>query len=400
LPPPLRLFNTLSGRKEPFVPLEPGRVKMFVCGPTVQSLVHLGHARTYVFFDTVARYLAHLGYRVNCLINITDVDERITQAASASNEDPEALARRFSKDFVRDMATLRCTTVSRFEPVSAHVDIMIEQVAALVRSGMAYVADGWVYFDTSKFGPFGRLSHQSRRELSLRPLELSPKKKHLSDFALWRPEVLLEGKWKSPWGLGSPGWHIQDTAVTVSLLGSQYDIHGGAYELVYPHHEAEIAQAESLTGVRPFVKYWVHTHHLNMEGRKMSKSAGNVVTVREALAHYSPDELRLFLLGKCYRDDMGLRGMDEAASRLRRMRRTAASIVRGRDVDGASPDPEVLSRFEVAMSDDFDIPLAIASVERALKRAATGREGRARADTLAAAVTAMEMLGVNLLGAS
>jgi cysteinyl-tRNA synthetase len=296
MPNSLRLFNTISGRKERFKPLGPGKVSMFVCGPTVQSLIHIGHARTVVFYDVVARYLAHLGYEVNYLMNITDFDERITQAAAESGEDPVALARRFSEAFLQDMASLKCTTVSRFEPVSGHIKTMIQQVATLIDIGRAYVIDGWVYFDTSKFRPFGRLSHQSRKELLLRPLELSPRKRHLPDFALWRPEVLLEGRWESPWGLGSPGWHIQDTAVTQSLLGSQYDIHGGAYELVYPHHEAEIAQAESLTGKSPVVKYWLHTSHVNMKGRKMSKSLGNVLTVRDALAQYSPDELRVFLL--------------------------------------------------------------------------------------------------------
>jgi cysteinyl-tRNA synthetase len=388
---PLRLFNTMSGRNERFVPLRPGKVSMFVCGPTVQSRIHMGHARTYVFYDVVVRYLEHLGYEVNYLMNTTDFDERITQSAAEAKEAPQALARRFTDAFLEDMASLKCTSVSRFEPVSAHVGTMIRQISTLVDRGMAYVVDGWVYFDTSKFRRFGRLSHQSMKDLSLHPLELSTRKRNLADFALWRPEVLAEGMWESPWGRGSPGWHVQDTAVTIPILGPQYDIHGGAIELVYPHHEAEIALAESLTGVRPFVKYWVHTHHLNMEGRKMSKSFGNVLTVRDALAKYSASDLRLFLLGIHYRRDMDLGGMGEASRRLKRMRLMAGAIS---DVpDGTSPLPA----FDAAMSDDFDTPRAIASVERALEKGTKEKSTEKRKQVLEAAVLSMRILGVELL---
>src|SRR5260370_21174572 len=190
---------------------------------------------------------------------------------------------------------------------------MIEQVSLLIRKRHAYAVNGWVYFDVSTFPNFGKLSHQSSSELSLRPLELSVRKRNLLDFALWQPETLVEGKWDSPWGMGSPSWHIQDTAVTASLLGPQYDLHGGAYELIYPHHEAEIAEAESLTGLRPSVKYWVHTGLVNIKGEKMSKSRGNVYTVRDALRTYSADQLRMFLLSLHYRIDMDLRVIYSAA---------------------------------------------------------------------------------------
>jgi cysteinyl-tRNA synthetase len=392
----LRLFNTMSGKKEVFRPLTPGRVSMFVCGPTVQSDMHLGHARTYVFYDVVARYLSHLGYSVNYLMNITDFDERITQAAVAAKQEPLALAGRYDVAFRDDMRTLKCTSVTRFEPVSKHVETMINQVKTLLETGYAYAVGGWVYFDTSKSRNFGKLSHQSRRELSLRPLELSPQKRHLPDFALWRPEVLLEGKWRSPWGLGSPGWHIQDTSVTLTRLGPRYDIHGGAYELVYPHHEAEIAQAEALTGVHPFVRYWVHTHHVNMEGRKMSKSLGNVVTVREALKSYTADELRFFLLSTHYRDDMDLSGISKAAKRLRDLKRLAGAIARA-----AGSGAAILvgiAFFESAMNDDIDTPRAIDSIESRLKRANRERSARAKSAGLAQAASAMGLLGVELIG--
>jgi cysteinyl-tRNA synthetase len=383
----------MSGRKEPFKPLTPGKVKMFVCGPTVQSQMHLGHARTDVFYDVVARYLSRLGYEVSYVMNITDFDERITHAATEAGEDPVTFAHRYTGAFLADMTAMKCITVTRFEPVSDHVDAMIKYVETLVENGKAYAVDGWVYFDTSEFRRFGRLSHQSQLELSLRPLELSPKKKHLPDFALWRPEVLLNGRWESPWGLGSPGWHIQDTAVTLSLLGPQYDIHGGAYELVYPHHEAEIAQAESLTGVSPVVRYWVHTHHVNMRGRKMSKSLGNVVTVRDALEEYSADELRFFLLSTHYRKDMDLRGMDASARRLGRLRKLAKATAGAADTgEQVLPAP-----FETAMNDDFDTPRAIDSIERTLKSTVQVRDSEKRTETIASAARAMRVLGVNLL---
>ncbi len=393
----LRIFNTMSGKKERFIPLKPGAVSMFVCGPTVQSLIHMGHARTYVFYDTVARYLSHLGFSVEYLMNITDQDEKISQAAKESNEDPFSFARRFTDEFVEDMAALGCTTVSRYEPVSAHVDVMVEQISSLIDREMAYAEGGWVYFDTSKFKGFGRLSHQSKRELSLRPLELSPNKRSLGDFSLWRPETLVEGKWESPWGKGSPGWHIQDTAVSIPILGPQYDIHGGAYELVYPHHEAEIAQAEALTGVRPFVKFWVHTHHMNMSGRKMSKSMGNVLTVRDALSHYTSSELRFFLHGVHYRKDMDLSGMDEARGRLEKLQRLAAKIAKDSDSQTTDADPFALAGFRAAMNDDFDTPRAISWIERTLERGALEGEKRKKSEALSAAVSGADILGIELL---
>ena len=392
----LKVSNTLTGRKEPFHSVAPGRVNMFVCGPTVQSLMHLGHARSYIFYDVVARYLSSLGYDVNYLMNITDVDERITRAAKASRTRPTSLARRYSKSFLDDMAALKITTVSRFEPVSRYVGEMIRQVSTLLKKKRAYSVDGWVYFDTSTFPAFGRLSHQSKRELSLRPLELSLRKKSLLDFALWRPETLLEGKWPSPWGTGSPGWHIQDTAVTLSMLGPRYDIHGGAYELVYPHHEAEIAQAESLTGQKPVVKYWIHTGLVNMKGEKMSKSLGNVVSVRDALRFYTADELRFFFLSTHYRRDMDLAGIDSAARRLKRLRQMAMKA--GSAVKRATNSVDLPSRFVAAMNDDFDTPRAIDAVESLLGRASADSEPGERASICASAVSAMGVLGVDLIG--
>jgi cysteinyl-tRNA synthetase len=391
----LTLYNTMSGRKDPLRPRDPPHVTMFVCGPTVQSEMHLGHARTYVFFDSLARYLRHLGYEVFYLMNLTDIDERVSVAARNAGEDPLQFSERMISSLMDDFRVLGIGSVSRFERVSRHVDEMIRQVKSLLDRGFAYEADGWVYFDTAKFPRWGRLSHQSKRNLALRPLELSPRKRNLNDFALWRPEVLVDGRWSSPWGLGSPGWHIQDTAVTVPILGPRYDIHGGAYELVYPHHEAEIAQAESLTGARPMVRHWVHTNLLNEEGLKMSKSLGNVVTVKDALRTWSAAELRFYFLSIPYRREADLSGLPSSRRRLRDMSKIAKSF----SEEGVG-DERSLARFEHILNDDFDSPGALAWAEQALK-AASKAPNREKALRLAgAAVEGMRILGVDLFESS
>ncbi|MDG6991603.1 MAG: class I tRNA ligase family protein [Nitrososphaerota archaeon] len=390
----LRLYDTLTGKKETFRALAPPRVNMFVCGPTVQSAMHLGHARTYIFFDALARYLGHLGYDVFYLMNITDIDEKISSAAAGAGEDPLEYARRMTGSLKEDFRMLNIETVSRFEPVSGHVDEAIRQTGLLLEKGFAYQAGGWVYFDTARFSRWGRLSHQTKKDLALRPLELSPAKRNLNDFGLWRPEVLVEGRWASPWGLGAPGWHIQDTAVTIPLLGPQYDIHGGAYELVYPHHEAEMAQAESLTGVRPFVRHWVHTNLLKTEGEKMSKSLGNAVTVKEALKSFSADEIRLFFLSIHYRKEAGLSGLGAARKRLRKMRAVARKFAVSEEM------PDSLGEFGRALDDDFDTPRALRWAEATLV-AASKQADRGKARRMAApAVAGMKVLGVDLFEGS
>src|SRR5712691_61128 len=396
LPSRLVVFNTLSREKEPFVSLRRGNVRMFVCGPTVQDYIHLGHARTYIFYDVVARYLTHLGYKVRFVLNITDVDERITDEAHRTGMTPFALARKYSRYFVEDMAKLKADTICRFEPVSKFVDKMIDQISLLIRKRHAYVVNGWVYFDVSTFLNFGKLSHQSSSELSLRPLELSVWKRNLLDFSLWHPRTLVEGKWDSPWGMGSPSWHIQDIAVTASLLGPQYDLHGGAYELIYPHHEAEIAEAESLASLRPFVKYWVHTRLVNIKGEKMSKSSGNVYTVRDALRTYSVNQLRMFLLSRHYRMDMDIRGIDSAAKTYNRLRGMAARCRRAAGVASKGYDIEFLQCFCEAMNDDFDTPLALRVLGEGVESTPNLRSTAAAARRLASIRAATRILGIDL----
>jgi len=356
------LFNTMSQKKEPLKAVPGETLRMFVCGPTVQSFIHVGNARTHVFYDVLARYLSHLGTRVNFLMNITDVDDRITEAAMKEGVKPGDIVEKYTKSFLEDLRSLGVTSVTSFERVSDYVPVMIDQISLLLDSKHAYLADGVVYFDTSKFPDYGKLSHQSKSDLSLRPLELTPNKKNLLDFALWRPVILEEGKWDSPWGRGSPGWHIEDTAVSLTNFGPQYDIHGGAYELIYPHHEAEIAQGESLTGKKPLVRYWVHTGLVNVGGRKMSKSAGNTLLVRDILREFSADELRYYILSWHYRDDT-----ECSLPKLRRASRAFAKAVgragKLRGSGGSGPSREeakrLLSPFYWAMDDDMDTPKAI-----------------------------------------
>ena len=396
--PNLMLFNTMSQKKEPLKVVPGETLRMFVCGPTVQSYIHVGNARTHVFYDVLARYLNHLGTRVNFLMNITDVDDRITETARKEGVKPADIVEKYTKSFFEDLRRLGVTSVTSFERVSNYVPVMIDQISLLLESKHAYIADGVVYFDTSKFPDYGKLSHQSKSDLSLRPLELTPNKKNLLDFSLWRPEILEEGKWDSPWGRGSPGWHIEDTAVSLTNFGPQYDIHGGAYELIYPHHEAEIAQGESLTGKKPLVRYWVHTGLVNLRGRKMSKSAGNTYLVRELLREFSSDEMRYYLLSCHRREDMefSIPGLKRSSKAYAKVVAAAQRLrVREKAVRGTRHSPEgtakLLSPFYTAMDDDLDTPKALKWVEDEL----IGRSSSDAAARYSALRVVSDVLGVH-----
>lgn len=303
----LIVFNTLSRRLELFEPLVGRRVFMFVCGPTVYDYSHLGHARTYVFYDTLARFLRRLGYSLFYLQNITDVDDKIVNRASEEGRHPIELAREFESHYYEDMRALNITSVNLYARASDYIKEIFEQIEGLLKKGHAYVTETGVYFDITTFPDYGKLSGQRTEELRVHRIEPDPTKRNPGDFALWRNRPKEEFGWDSPWGYGRPGWHIEDTAISIKHFGKQYDIHGGAIELSFPHHEAEIAQAESLTGERPFVKYWIHTGLLTVEGEKMSKSLGNFVTIREALERYNANVLRLFLLSRHYRSPIDFR---------------------------------------------------------------------------------------------
>jgi len=317
----IRVYNTLSKSFERFVPLNGKRVFMFVCGPTVYDYSHLGHARTYVFYDTLARFLRKMDYSLFYLQNITDVDDKIVNRAKEEGRHPLEVAREFERYYHEDMVALNVTSVNLYARASDYLPEIFEQIRVLLEKGHAYVTETGVYFDITTFPDYGKLSGQRPEELRVHRIEPDPTKRNPGDFALWRNRPREEFGWESPWGYGRPGWHIEDTAISIKHFGKQYDIHGGAIELAFPHHEAEIAQAESYTGVKPFVKYWIHTGLLTVEGEKMSKSLGNFVTIREALREYDPNVLRIFLLSRHYRSPIDFRWelLDQAKSSYERI---------------------------------------------------------------------------------
>jgi cysteinyl-tRNA synthetase len=343
---------------------------MFVCGPTVYDYVHLGHARTYLSFDTIARYLKFLGYKIHYLMNITDVAERVVQRAEQLKRDPFDLAREYEAAFLEDMRALGVTEVERFERASEAIPKMIEQVSGLIKREAAYETETGVYFEVQKYPKFGQLSGQSHEELGLRRLELCSSKKNPEDFSLWR-KYDKGLAWDSPWGRGRPGWHIEDTAVSMARFGDTYDIHGGAIELIFPHHEAEIAQAESLTGKAPFVRYWLHTGLLNVGGRKMSKSLGNMIRIRDALKDYTAAELRFYFESVHYREPMMFSetGLKKARYGLRRLQKNYTSFLEGQPRhEGSKPKASnkfahYESAFKRYMNDDFSTPGALTALE-------------------------------------
>lgn len=329
------VFDTATSSITYLEPEQGNEIKMFVCGPTVQGPIHVGHARTYVFYDTLARILSLLGIKVRFIMNITDIDEKIRDAALSKGVTPEEYAQEQVSGFIRNMKQLRIESVSSFERVSEHLSDIVDYVKLLIENGFAYESDGYVFFDTSKQNNFGYLSHLPMQEILLRPVELNEKKRNMLDFSLWRPSKVTFKNIESPWGAGSPGWHIQDTAITLKIFNKGYDIHGGAYELIYPHHEAQITIIKAITGRTNFVRHWVHTHLLRIEGKKMSKSEGNVVTVKDLLERYSPSKLRFALLSKHYRKDMNYEDIEKATRLYEKMSKYMPS-------EGSQPSQELL----------------------------------------------------------
>ncbi len=342
-------------------------LKMFVCGPTVYDYVHLGHARTYLAFDMIVRYLEYSGFKVNYLMNITDVAEKVAQRAKQLHREPLELAHEFEVAFLEDIRNLGIRNIDDLERASDHMPEIQAQVAGLVGRGVAYETDTGVYFEVSKFPKFGELSQQSREDLGLKRLELCSSKRHPEDFSVWRK---LEGGWgyDSPWGFGRPGWHVEDTAISMAKFGDTYDIHGGASELMFPHHEAEIAQAEALTGKAPFVRLWLHTGLLSVNGKKMSKSLGNMIRIRDALKDYAAYELRYYFASVHYREPVVV-----SAARLNKARGKANSLAKAFEVftttklnPGVKDNAKLAalvhraeSDFRGCMDDDFDTPRAL-----------------------------------------
>ncbi|MBW2147677.1 MAG: cysteine--tRNA ligase [Deltaproteobacteria bacterium] len=379
----LKIFNTLTRNKEEFIPLEPGRVKIYACGVTVYDECHIGHARSAIIFDIIYRYLRHKGYEVTYVRNYTDVDDKIIQRANQESVNPEIVAERYMKAFDRDMESLGILRPD-FEPrATAHIPQMIDLVMALETRGYAYDTPDAVYFSVRRFRPYGRLSGQDLEHIeSGVRVEPGEYKEDPLDFALWKKSKPGEPEWDSPWGKGRPGWHIECSAMSAYYLGQPFDIHGGGKDLIFPHHENEIAQSEAATG-KPFVQYWVHNGWVTRDGAKMSKSLGNITTIREALKTYHPDVLRFYFLSSSYRNDFDFteRGVCDARLGLERI----AHVLQDLDekskgaIDDPSPrkgaEEELLNfvktlpgRFEEAMDDDFNTALALSYFHETVRR--------------------------------
>ena len=350
----MELYSTLSRKVEPLVTLNPERVSLFVCGPTVYDYSHLGHARTYVAFDVLVKYLRWTGKEVFYLQNITDVDDKIINRANEEGVSQSVLARKFEAEYLRDMRSLGIDAVSYYARATTHIPEIVNQVERLVALGVAYVTESGVYFNVDTFERNGELSGQDGAKRVSRVND--PSKHNSLDFALWKIGEFGEYTWDSPWGRGRPGWHIEDTAISEKYFGQQYDIHGGGLDLIFPHHEAEISQMESLEGKHPMVRYWLHTGFLTVKGEKMSKSLGNFITIRDALGTWNKDVLRYFILLSHYRSPLQAteEGIANAARVLEHIR-SVATKERGENQEGRKA-------FTDAMDNDLNTPMALAAI--------------------------------------
>ena len=358
----MKVYNTFSGRKEEFTP-EGDIVKMYVCGVTPYSECHIGHAMSYILFDVIRRYLEFCGYRVKYVQNFTDVDDKIIARASQSGLSAAELAEGFIAQYFLDMDALNVKRADIYPRATEEIPKIIDVIAGLVDKGHAYQAGGDVYFRVRSFPQYGKLSHRSLSEMMAgSSSEEKGEKEHTMDFALWKAAKPGEPQWESPWGPGRPGWHIECSAMSLNYLGETVDIHGGGQDLIFPHHENEIAQSEAFTGVGPFARYWLHNGLMQLGEEKMSKSLGNLITVKEALERYSADAIRLFVLSSHYRSPLtyaedGLEAAERGVERLR----LAAHRASG---DGP-PAPQAAifrQRFTEAMDDDFNTAQAIAAL--------------------------------------
>lgn len=367
----MKLYNTLSGKKELLKKPKNRALKLFVCGPTVYDYSHIGHARTYIFFDILVRYLRYLGLKIFYLQNITNIDDKIINRAASEKKNPFKLAGFFEKKYYRDMKTLGVQSVNRYAKAGDFIKEIIGQIKKLEIKGFAYKTNRGIYFEVKKFKNFGKLSRQNLD--ALRPgwrIEPDPEKKDPLDFALWK---FAEQKpyWPSPWGIGRPGWHIEDTAITEKILGSQYDLHGGGNDLKFPHHEAEIAQAESASGTKPFVKIWIHTGFLLVNGEKMSKSLGNFVTIKDFLKKFKPEVLRMIVLSRHYRSplDYNIGLAEDAQKNLETIKDFLAKLEflkKWKNKNGKLKMRFKIKKYELnfqkALADDFNTPEAIAVI--------------------------------------
>ena len=380
----MKIFNTLSRTKEEFEPIEPGKVSMYVCGPTVYNLIHIGNARPMIVFDTARRYMEHKGYDVNYVSNFTDVDDKIIKKANEEGVDPSVISERYIEECKKDMKALNVKPATTHPKATNEIDGMIEMIQTLIDKGYAYVAeDGTVYYKTRSFKEYGKLSHKNLDDLRSgnRSLLVSgeDQKQDPLDFVLWKPKKEGEPYWESPWCQGRPGWHIECSVMSKKYLGDEIDIHAGGEDLIFPHHENEIAQSEAANG-KPFAKYWLHNGFLNIDNVKMSKSLGNFFTVREISEKYDLQVLRFFMLSAHYRSPLNF-SADLMAASKNGLERILTAVGRLEDIqgtDGELTDAEqeviaqvqdLVKKFEDSMEDDFNTADAVSAIFELVKLA-------------------------------
>ncbi|WP_079915001.1 cysteine--tRNA ligase [Paenibacillus sp. 32352] len=368
----LKIYNTLTRAKETFQPLEPGKIKMYVCGPTVYDYIHIGNARPVIFFDVVRRYLEFIGYDVTYVVNFTDVDDKLIKRAAQMELTVPEVADMFIQKFYEDTEGLGVRKATLNPRVTENIDEIIAFIDGLVEKGYAYENGGDVYFRTTKFDEYGKLSHQNLEELQFGiRVEVDDRKENPQDFVLWKAAKPGEISWSSPWGEGRPGWHIECSTMVHKYLGNTIDIHGGGQDLQFPHHECEIAQSECFTG-HTMANYWMHNGYININNEKMSKSLGNGVNVNQLLKTISPQVIRYFMLSAHYRNPLnfsdetieqaknGLARIDNCIANIKHRLASAAEGVASEEV--ARSVAEVLNQFTAKMNDDFNTPDAITSV--------------------------------------
>lgn len=375
----MKIFNTLSRRKEEFVPIEPGKVKMYVCGPTVYNFIHIGNARPMIVFDTVRRYFEYKGYEVNYVSNFTDVDDKIIRKAIEEGVDAETISKRYIAECKKDMEMMNVKPATKNPQATQEIGGMIEMINTLIEKGHAYVAaDGTVYFRTKSFKEYGKLSHKNLDDLQsgFREIKVTGEegKEDPTDFVLWKPKKEGEPFWESPWCQGRPGWHIECSEMSKKYLGESIDIHAGGEDLIFPHHENEIAQSECANG-KTFANYWMHNAFLNIDNRKMSKSLGNFFTVREISEKYDLQVLRLFMLSAQYRSPLNFSAdlMEASKNSLERIRTAAEhqadclkaakeGEMTAEEKQNQAAVEELIQKFETAMDDDFNTADAISAI--------------------------------------
>ena len=384
----MKIFNTLTRRKEEFVPLEEGKVKMYVCGPTVYNLIHIGNARPMIYFDTVRRYMEYKGYEVSYVSNFTDVDDKIIKKAIEEGVSAEEISTRYIKECKKDMADMNVKPATTAPQATQEIQGMIDMIQTLIDKGYAYpAADGTVYFRVKKFKEYGKLSHKNLDDLQsgFRSLKVSgeEQKEDPLDFVLWKPKKEGEPSWPSPWCDGRPGWHIECSVMSKKYLGEEIDIHAGGEDLIFPHHENEIAQSECCNG-KIFARYWMHNGFLNIDNRKMSKSLGNFRTVRQIGEQYDLQVLRFFMLNAHYRSPLNFSAdlMEAAKNSLERILEAAGKLSDRKDnaaVENITEEELALlkeaegfvTKFEAAMDDDFNTADALAAIFELVKFANT-----------------------------